>query len=163
MQACSGEKEQHISLSWSSRGGERERRCHVRGCNAVVGGNTVYVTDGTQGLGKIYSYDMAIDMWSKLPDCVYKNSSITVIMQLNPCTLHQWQIVEIRSRGVDNIASVRICISEWSPTALCFKVTVSKPQDNTTDTQSRSVDSNWNRWFTSWWIHVWGLSKSTIA
>ena len=45
--------------------------------------------DGTQGLGKIYSYDAGVDMSSKLPDCVYRNSSITVIMQLNPCTLHQ--------------------------------------------------------------------------
>ena len=50
-----------------------------RDCDAVVSGNTVYVMDGTQGSGKIYSYDVAIDMWSKLPDCVYRNSSITVI------------------------------------------------------------------------------------
>ena len=111
-----------------------------------------------------FIYDVAIDMWSKLPDCVYKNSSITVIMQLNPCTLHQWQIVEIRSRGVDNIASVRICISERSPTALCFKVTVSKPQDNTTDTCTKpECGLKLKSLITSWWIHVWGLSKSTIG
>ena len=79
MQASSREKEQQTSFKLRWREGKKVPRKMYRDCDAVVSGNTVYVMDGTQGSGKIYSYDVAIDMWSKLPDCIYRNSSITVI------------------------------------------------------------------------------------
>jgi hypothetical protein len=48
-----------------------------RWCDAVVDGNTVYVIKG--GTVNIYSYDVTSDSWSQLPDCVHKDSSMTVI------------------------------------------------------------------------------------
>ena len=49
----------------------------ARGCDAVVGGNTVYVQDGHTV--KIYSYNVTTDSWFRLPNCVHESSSITVI------------------------------------------------------------------------------------
>ena len=48
-----------------------------RWCDAVVDGNVVYIQD--QASKQIYSYDVTSDGWSPLPDCVYEESSITII------------------------------------------------------------------------------------
>ena len=45
--------------------------------DAVVDHNRVYVGDGESV--KIYSYDAICDSWSRLLDCVYESSTITVI------------------------------------------------------------------------------------
>ena len=64
-----------IKLKW--REGKRAPCEMDRTCDAVVDGNTVYVRAG--GTVKIYSYDAATDSWSRLPDCVKEDASITVI------------------------------------------------------------------------------------
>ena len=48
-----------------------------RSCDAVVNGNTLYLRAG--GTVEIYSYDVATDSWSRLPDCAKQYCSITVI------------------------------------------------------------------------------------
>ena len=60
------------------REGKRAPRGMIRWIDAVVDGNTVYVTHG--GTSKIYSYDSISDSWSQLPDCaVHPNGSLAII------------------------------------------------------------------------------------
>ena len=64
-----------LKLTW------REGRwapCEMyRWCDAIVDGNTMYVMKSATT--NIYSYDVIIDCWSQLPDCVRKDGSIAVI------------------------------------------------------------------------------------
>ena len=46
-------------------------------CDAIVYGNTVYLTNGDTV--KFYAYDTTSDSWSQLPDCVHERSSIAII------------------------------------------------------------------------------------
>ena len=48
-----------------------------RWCDAVVDGNAVYIKDS--GSKQTYCYDITSHSWSQLPDCVYQESSITII------------------------------------------------------------------------------------
>ena len=64
-----------IKLKW--REGKRAPLGMFRYCDAVVNGNIVYVRDGSTV--KIYSYDATTDSWCRLPNCVNKHSSLTVI------------------------------------------------------------------------------------
>ena len=64
-----------FKLRWRER--KRAPRGMSRWCDAVVNGNTVYVTNG--GTVEIYSYDVTSDSWSQLRDCVHVGSSIAII------------------------------------------------------------------------------------
>ena len=64
-----------FKLTW--REGKRAPCGMSRRCDAVVDGNTVYVVESDTV--NIYSYDIISDRWSQLPDCVHRESSITVI------------------------------------------------------------------------------------
>jgi hypothetical protein len=66
-----------ISFKLRWREGKRAPCGMYRGCDTVVDGNTVYVMKNTTL--NIYSYDVTSDSWSQLPDCVTKDSSITII------------------------------------------------------------------------------------
>ena len=70
-----GKEQTSFKLRWSE--GKRAPHKTSRWYDAVVDGNTVYVKD--QGTQKIYSFNVTVDSWSQLPDCVYINSSMTVI------------------------------------------------------------------------------------
>ena len=65
-----------FELRWSLKG--TKTPCGTnRWYDAVVCGNIMYIKD--QGTLKTYSFDVTNDNWSQLPDCLYLNSSITVI------------------------------------------------------------------------------------
>jgi N-acetylneuraminic acid mutarotase len=64
-----------FKLTW--REGKRAPCGMNRWCDAIVDGNTVYIR--YEGTVKIYSYDITIDSWSHLPDCIQNNGSITVV------------------------------------------------------------------------------------
>ena len=76
MKASSRGKElTSFKLTW--REGKRAPCGMYRNYDTVVEGNTVYVMNSNTV--SIYSYDVISDSWSRLPDCVHKNNSITVI------------------------------------------------------------------------------------
>ena len=65
-----------FELRWSLKG--TKTPCGTnRWYDAVVCGNIMYIKD--QGTLKTYSFDATNENWSQLPDCLYLNSSITVI------------------------------------------------------------------------------------
>ena len=64
-----------LKLSW--REGNKAPRRMRRWCDAVVNGNMVYIRDGDSV--RIYSYDVARDSWSQLPNCVLEGGSIIIV------------------------------------------------------------------------------------
>ena len=80
---------EHLMTKASSRGKElagfklkwrlgKRAPCEMdRWCDAAADGNTVYVLKSNTV--NIYSYDVIIDCWSQIPNCICKGSSVTVI------------------------------------------------------------------------------------
>ena len=64
-----------FKLKW--REGKRAPCEMSRNYDTIVDGNTVYVINSDTV--NIYSYDVISDSWSRLPDCVHKDSSIAII------------------------------------------------------------------------------------
>ena len=74
---ASSKGKEPISSKLRWREGKRAPFRMSRWCDAVADGNTVYIRGG--GSVMTYCYNVTSDRWSKLPDCVYDNGSITII------------------------------------------------------------------------------------
>jgi hypothetical protein len=98
-----GKELTNFKLRW--REGKRMQYGISRLCDAVVDGNTVYITDGESAT--IYSYNVTSDSWSQLPACGRHYCSLTIIdgslttVGGYPRGLHSNELLTLTGKGND--------------------------------------------------------------